>query len=305
MRHILAILFLVCLSSQAFAQTNWNAPPTDTTLSTDDVILYYCSSCTADATYDKMRIWKPSIAGLPAESNGSFTLGGGTATGINSFAIGNGATAGAANYAMAVGDGASLTGLYGMAFGFEAAANATFGHSFGYQAIASGNSAGAFGREATASGARSLGLGYLSVADQNDCVAIGNGSNCDAINTVYINGTTDSLYVGDALTVVGQSRVPSPMTEKTGNYTITADDLGGTLVYNSSGAGTFTIPDGLPVNNGDMIGFIQAGAGTLSFVSSGSMDLNSYDGFSMLGENGMAIVQFQSASKAFMSGHLN
>lgn len=260
-----------------------------------------------DLMYYSGGSWYAKSLNEFVDANTSLLLGGATAVGgANSIAIGSGAQTGSSGQQVAIGWSTSADGLNATALGSDADATGNTSIALGYQTDATAVASIAIGNNTTdATALRAVALGAGAVADQTDCVALGNGSNCDAINTVYINGTTDSLYVGDALTVVGQSRVPSPMTEKVNDYTITAADLGGTLVYNSSGAGTFTIPDGLAVNNGDMVGFVQAGAGTLSFVSSGTMDLNSYDGFAMLGEDGVAVVQFQSASKAFISGHLN
>ena len=89
----------------------------------------------------------------------------------------------------------------------------------------------------------------------------------------YITGTGQLTYYNGSTWGEFQPAGAAPISEKTSDYTITADDANSTIMVNSSTQETITIADVLSA--GDRIDFVQKGAGQILFDADVSVTLNS------------------------------
>lgn len=303
---LLFVLMLAVSPALAQSSESWISPDDVNELTADDALLMYCSTCANGADGSKMRNWVPtSIGNFPdvdiagaatgdllyrsADGNwyvknvNELVAGSGT----NSIAVGNSSAASNTD-AVAIGTGATTSAIYGVAIGNGAASSGTRANiAIGEGVTASNLASSAIGKGSVASGSecsalgggfnantgasctatKGLAIGHDTLADQASCVALGTGSDCDAINTVYINGTTANLEVSGTI----KGNVPVSTAIADAIYTLQASDCGSFLYFSSAADQTLVINDDATTSyaSGCNVGWGEMGDGILTVSASG------------------------------------
>ncbi|WP_156447876.1 ESPR-type extended signal peptide-containing protein, partial [Burkholderia sp. MSMB2157WGS] len=148
-----------------------------------------------DDAYIKVRTGSYAPATEAVAGTGAIAIGGGaTASGLSNMALGGAALANAQN-AIALGTLSRATGSETVALGVGANAAVDYTTAVGRAASATGGGAIALGYAASASGGGAMALGNSTNASANGAIALGSSSVADRANTVSVGTTTSRRQI--------------------------------------------------------------------------------------------------------------